>query len=342
VRGSAGAPLRFTFAISSYDHVRAVLDGRIPIEGAEPLFIQLPIPEMFRRFVKTRDWDVSEMSFVQYGTMRASGDDGIVGIPVFPSRMYRHTAIFVRSDRIQAPEDLVGSRIGIVGWANSAGVWARGLLSDMHGIRPADVTWYQGGVERPGRPEVVAPAALADDVRIVRVTDRGIEEMLWAGDLEAIIVPSPPASVESSASSGGLIRCLYDDPGEAERLYREKTRCLPIMHVIALSRALFDSDPSIAGRIYRAMDLARRQYFDQLEDPWASRIPIPWLAEHVEELREVFDTGIWPYGVEANRATLETYTRYLRDQGLIAADLETSEIFPEWQLGNESELVESL
>jgi 4,5-dihydroxyphthalate decarboxylase len=328
---SPAAPLRFTFAISSYDHVRAVVDGRIPIEGAEPLFIQLPIPEMFRRFATTQDWDVSEFSFGQYGTRRAAGDDRIVGIPVFPSRMYRHTSIYVRAERIRAPVDLIGSRIGIPAWANSAGVWARGMLADMHGIRASDVTWYQGGVDRPGRSEVLTYPHLPDDVRIIPVTDRGIEEMLWAGDLEAIIIPAPPPSIETSAASGGLIRRLYDDPRTAERLYREKTGCLPIMHLLGISRALFDSDPSIAGRIYAAMELARREYFARLEDTAASLVPIPWVADHLESLGAVFGADPWPYGVEANRTTLETYLRYLRAQGLAAGQVEPGDLFPEWE-----------
>lgn len=318
--------LRFTFAISSYDHVEAVVDGRVPIEGAEPLFVRLPIPEMFRRFVLTRDWDVSEMSFVQYGTIRASGDDGIVGIPVFPSRLYRHTAIFVRSDRIREPEDLAGRRVGIVGWANSAAVWARGLLVDMHGLRLREVTWYQGGVERPGRPETMHPAYLDDDVEIVSATDRGIEEMLWTGDLDAIIVPSPPASVVQSAASGGIVRLLFEDFGEAERRYREATRCVPIMHVVAIDRRLFARDPDIARRLYEALDRARREYFAALKD-----LPLPWLHEHLASLRAVIGDDVWPYGVEPNRPTLETYLRYLRDQGLVAGEFAVEDLFPEWQ-----------
>ncbi|HTX09631.1 MAG TPA: hypothetical protein VME22_13515 [Solirubrobacteraceae bacterium] len=324
-------PPRFTFAISSYDHVNDVVDGRIPIENAEPLFIRLPIPEMFRRFVIARDWDVSEMSFVQYGTLRAAGERGIVGIPVFPSRLYRQSAIFVRADRITAPEDLRGGRIGIVGWANSAGVWARGALSDMHGIAAADVTWYQGGVERPGRAEVIGPRYVPDDVKIVRVTDRGIEEMLWTGDLDGIIVPSPPASVEASISSGGLIRLLYEDFPAAERAYRDQTGCVPIMHVVALDRALFEQDPDIARRLYEALERARVEYFASLAQRCPTLVPIPWVDEHIESMRAALGNEVWPYGVEANRPTLETYLRYLRDQGLVDGGFGVDDLFPEWQ-----------
>lgn len=318
--------LSFTFAISSYDHVREVVDGRIPIEGADPLFVRLPIPEMFRRFVTHGDWDVSEMSFVQYGTMRANGEDRIVGIPVFPSRLYRQTAIFVRSDRIKTPADLAGSRVGIPGWANSAGVWARGLLADMHGIELADITWYQAGIDRPGRPEVVKARYLPGDVWVIPVPDRSLEEMLWAGDLDAIIVPNPPPSIETSAMTGGLVRYLYDDLATAQQQYRAKTGCLPIMHVVGINRDLYEQDPGIAARIYTALDTARQRYFERLADPEVSWAPIPWVRGYLRSL----GTDPWPYGVAPNLPTLRTYLRYLRAQGLIDSDIEPEALFPEW------------
>jgi len=327
---STTAPTRFTFAISSYDHVEELVTGRVPVAGAEPLFIRLPIPEMFRRFVVSQDWDVSEMSFVQYGTTRLNDDDRLVGIPVFPSRLYRQSSIFVRSDRISSPEDLIGSRVGIPAWANSAGVWARGLLEDMHGIRPADITWYQGGIERPGRPEAVPARHLADDVEIVRVADRGMEEMLWSGDLEGIILPAPPPSLETSVRSGGLVRLLYEDMETAERRYREQTRCLPIMHVVAVTRAFYEREPDILLRLYDALEAARTRYLDRLHDTAVSRVPLPWVDDHLADLDAVLGPQTWPYGIEPNRPTLETYLRYVRSQGLVGRDADPAELFPEW------------
>jgi 4,5-dihydroxyphthalate decarboxylase len=314
----------FTFAVSSYDHVRPVVDGRIPIEGASPLFMELPIPEMFRRFVKYQDWEVSEVSFVKYLTMRAAGDDRISAIPVFPSRMYRHTSIYVRTDRVSQPADLAGARIGITEWTNSAGVWARGLLADMYGLDAADITWYAGGTDRPGRAMVLAAPYLPPDVNIIQVEDRSLEEMLWAGDLDAVIVPNPPTSIASSDASGGLVRRLFADPRAAERSYYAKTGCLPIMHVVAISRRLLDRSPSIGVRLYKALDAARALYFERLLDPSVSRVPLPWISEHL-------DPDPWPYGVEPNRATIECLLRYGRTQGLLADRLEPADLFGEWE-----------
>jgi 4,5-dihydroxyphthalate decarboxylase len=324
-------PIPFTFAISSYDHVEPVVDGRIPIADAQPLFIRLPIPEMFRRFVARRDWDVSEMPFVQYATLRATGDPNLVGLPVFPSRLYRQTAIFVRSDRIHTPEDLRGSRIGIVAWANSAAIAGRGLLLDMHGIGASEITWYQGGVERPGRPETVRPRWLSDDVKVIPVTDRGIEQMLWDGDLEAIILPSPPATVDNSVRAGGLVQLLYGDFASAERDYRASTAALPIMHTVAMTRDLFDRDRDLLRRIYEALEQARREYFEQLAATEASLVPIPWVETHLAEVRAAIGADVWPYGVESNRPTFEIQLRYAQESGLVPAEFTADDLYPEWQ-----------
>lgn len=323
------SPLAFTFAISSYDHVQALVDGRIAIDGATPRFIRLPIPEMFRRFVNTQDWDVSEVSFVKYVTMRAAGDDRISAIPAFPSRLFRQRSIFVDSERVRRPEDLAGGRIGIPEWTNSAGVWARGLLADMHGIDPAAITWFQGGIDRPGRAVVLAPPHLPDGVRIVPVVDRSLEEMLWAGDLEAVIVPTAPPSVAHSVASHGRIRLLYDDALAAERAYHSATGCLPIMHVVAIARRLLEREPDIGRRIYDAMDAARRDYFDRVSDEAASRVPVPWLDEHLASVVAP-DADPWPYGVQTNAATIECLLRYAEAQGLIVARPDITDLFPDW------------
>ncbi|MFT4084992.1 MAG: hypothetical protein QM638_20610 [Nocardioides sp.] len=330
-RSSRAEPLGFTFAISSYDHVEDLVAGRIPIQGADPLFIRLPIPEMFRRFVTVQDWDVSEMSFVNYGTMRANGDDRVIGMPVFPSRLYRQSAIFVRSDRISRPEDLRGARVGVPAWANSAGVWARGLLADMHGVHPRDVIWYQGGIERPGRVENVPARFMPDDITLHRVADRGLEEMLWTGDIDALILPAPPPSLETSVASGGLIRLLYDDLAAAERAYREKTGCLPMMHVVAVSARLHEQDPTILVRVYDALETARREYFERLRSEEISHVPLPWHETHLARVDAELAMSDWAYGIEPNRRSLETYLRYVSAQGLIPTHgVRAEDLFPEW------------
>lgn len=316
-----------TVALSSYDHTLDLTNGEVKIAGTRPNFIELPAPEMFRRFIKYRDWDVSEISMVKYAMLRAAGDDELAAIPVFTSRMFRHGSIYVRSDRVREPLDLRGARIGIPEWSSSAGVWARGLLADMYGLSPFEMEWWQGGVDRPGRPGVLDAPALPAGFELHTVEDRSLEQMLWAGELDALIAPTPPGSVRTSDESGGVIRRLFQDLGAAERAYFERTRCLPPMHAIAIRRDVIEAYPWIASNLYRAFEVAKRRYFVRLTEISASRTAIPWTASYVAEAQALLGEDLWPYGVEPNRTSLEVFLRYCSEQGLLERALSVDELF---------------
>jgi 4,5-dihydroxyphthalate decarboxylase len=321
-------PLSLTMAISHYDHVEPVTSGEVRIEGADPVFFELPIPEMFRRFINAQEWELSEMSSAQYLSRRAAGDDRIIALPIFTSRMYRHTAIIVRRDRIRTAEDLRGARVGTPEWTLSACVWARGMLSDMYGVRPADMTWFQGGLDRPGRAEAVRPPALDDAVSLTAVTDRSLEEMIYAGDIDAIMAPQyPPALRRASESGDGLVGRLFDDPIAAEAAYLEKTGVFPIMHLVGLKRSFYEEHQWIASSVYRAFETAKQIHYSRILDAEVSRVPLPLIGEYVAEVQARFGSDPWPYGLEPNRHVLETLVRYEREQGLINNDLSVDELF---------------
>ncbi|MBO0768373.1 MAG: hypothetical protein J2O48_06780 [Solirubrobacterales bacterium] len=316
-----------TVALSSYDHTLDLTKGDVRIAGTRPNFIDLPLSEMFRRFVTYRDWDVSEISLVKYAMLRAAGDDDVVAIPVFTSRMFRHAAIYVRRERIHEPEDLRGARVGIPEWANSAGVWARGLLSDMYGVGPFEIQWVQGGLCSPGRAPVLSAPRLPDNAELEQVDDRSLEEMLWDGDLDALITPAVPPSLLAAAENGAGIGRLFNDVSAAEREYFKATRCLPVMHTVAIRRDLLERYPWLASNLYRAFEVAKRRYFVRLTEISASRTAIPWAAAYVARARELFGDELWPYGVDANQQSLEVFLRYGTEQGLFANPLEVDDLF---------------
>ena len=318
------AAVPITIAISSYDHVNELRQGQITIEGADPRFIELPIPEIFRRF---SEWEVSEMSSAKYVALRSAGDDRVKAIPVFTSRLFRHTSIYVRTDRIKEPRDLVGTRVGIPSWSMTAGVFARGLLSDMYEVRPQDVTWIQAGLDRPGRTEPIRLPALPEGVVIESNQADSLESMLWAGELDAVISPAIPESFDRSRGTGGPIGRLFEDSAPAEREYFGRTGVLPIMHVIVMRRDLVSAHPWLVTNLYRAFEVAKRRYFDRLLDISASRLPIPWIDEHLASIRKVLGEDPWPYGVEPNRVALEALIRYSGEQGLLARDITVDELF---------------
>ncbi len=322
------APLSVTMAISHYDHVEPVTSGQVPIEGTSPVFFELPIPEMFRRFINHQEWEISEMSSAQYLSRRAAGDDRVIALPIFTSRMFRHSSIIVRRDRIRTPEDLRGARMGTPEWTLSACVWARGMLSDMYGIRAADMSWFQGGLDRPGRAEAVRPPALGDDVSLTAVTDRSLEEMIYAGEIDAIMAPQyPPALRRAAESSDGLVARLFDNPVAAEAEYLERTGIFPIMHLVGMRRSFYEQHPWVASNVYRAFEAAKRIHYARLTDMSASRVPLPFVAEYLDGLKDRFGADPWPYGLDANRHVFETLIRYEREQGLITNEISPDELF---------------
>jgi len=190
------APLPLTIAINDYDHVRDLLTGRVEAEGISLTALNFEVEEIFFRFVRFREWDISEMSMGKYVSLRAGGDDTLTAIPVFPSRLFRHSGIYVRSDGpVRAPGDLKGKRIGVPEWSKTAVVYMVGLLRREYGVALEDVDWVQAGVNERGRPEKAA-LKLPESVRLIRVTDKTLTGMLRAGELDAVMSAHPPEAYE--------------------------------------------------------------------------------------------------------------------------------------------------
>src|SRR2546421_9821112 len=127
------AKVRLTLAINDYDHVRDLVEGDVEAEGIELTWLRLSVEETFFRFVRFREWEVTELSLAKYCALRAAGDDSVIALPVFPSRSFRHSAIFVRDDGpVDDPSALAGRRIGVPEWTQTATVYARGLLQHQY------------------------------------------------------------------------------------------------------------------------------------------------------------------------------------------------------------------
>lgn len=316
--------VRLTLAISEYEHVRDLTSGTVRPEGIDLTCLSLPIEEIFFRFIHYREWDVSELSFAKYLALRASGDDSLTALPVFPSRVCRHSSIFVRPDGPTKPEDLAGARIGVPEWAQTAAVYTRSLLMHEWKIPLESVEWYQAGVNQPGRREKVA-LYLPKGVQLTPVGDRSLDEMLRAGDLEAIFSAHPPASFERGEP--GIVR-LFPDFEEMERDYVKRTGIFPIMHVLAMKSSVLEESPWVARNLFSAFDEAKRRCEDRLGEMTASRIPLPWAPLRLAEARELFGGQLWPYGLEANRTTLAAFVDFAAEQGVISRTVPLEALFP--------------
>jgi 4,5-dihydroxyphthalate decarboxylase len=316
--------VRLTMAVSEYDHVRDLVDGRVSVEGVELQCLTLPVEELFFRFTQFREWDVSELSMGKYCALRSRGDDSLRAIPVFPSRVFRHSAIFVRADGpVDDPAALRGGRIGIPEWTVTATIYGRALLEHECGVALRDVRWVQGGTNQPGRIETL-PTELPDGVQVEREADTSLTELLLAGELDAIIAPHPPQALTDG--SGRVVR-LFSDPVAVERAAYAETGVFPIMHVIVLSAEVDDAHPWIAGNLVRAFSEARDRSLARVLDVNASRLPVPWGAAQAAAALEALHGEPWPYGLEANRTTLDAFLGYAHEQGVCATRLAPEDLF---------------
>lgn len=300
--------LPLTLAISPYDHARDLRP-----QGIDLTVLELAIEEIFYRFTRFREWDVSEMSFAKALALLSQSAPDIVAIPVFPSRVFRHSAIY--SKKLNAPKELEGKRVGIPEWAQTAGIYVRGLLRHEYGVDLARIEWVQAGVREPGRMEKVA-IELPPGVRITPAPDKTLAAMLASGELDAVI----------SARDPGGSR-LFPNCFELEEAYFRKTRIFPIMHVIVLRRELYERDRWIAMNLFKAFEEAKRASQARITEIGLSHIPMPWLAEHARRWRDIAGEDFWPYGIEGNRPTLEAFLQYAHEQGVTGRRLRVEELF---------------
>jgi 4,5-dihydroxyphthalate decarboxylase len=331
-------PLPLTLALGPYDHTRDVTDGTLRIEGVQLRTLDLPIEEIFYRFTLHREWDASEMSMGKYIALRSQDDISVMALPVFISRAFRHSMFYVREgSAIKRPEDLQGKRIGIPEWAQTAGIYGRGYLSDYVGIKLTDIEWIQAGVNEPGRREKVKlnlPAGL----QVRSVPERSLNDMLLAGELDAIMTARPPAGL--GQGHGQKIVRLMPDSQAAELQYFKDTSIFPIMHALVLKGPVLDAHPWVAMNMYKAFLEAKNRSMERLSDVTASHAPLAWMADYTERMRGIFGEDFYPYGIapgrggDINRKTLEAFLKFGFEQGVCQRRLEVEELFPPQVLGS--------
>ena len=282
--------LRLSIATGNYDRTRPMIDGDVKIEGVDPIFFLLSPEEMFFRSFRDGAFDVSELSLSSFTVKTANNDNPYVGVPVFPSRAFRHTAIFIRTDRgIQKPQDLIGRRIGTPEYQLTACVWARALLEE-YGVSPSAVLWVRGGLEEAGRTEKI-PLKLPSDIRIEPgPTEKTLTQMLVDGDIDAIVAPRAPSSFENFHPDIGW---LWRDPQKEAADYFGKTGIFPIMHLIGIRRELVEAHPWLPVAIFKVFSKAKEQALQLLLDASASKVTLPFVDEQLRSARQLMGDDFW-------------------------------------------------
>jgi 4,5-dihydroxyphthalate decarboxylase len=317
--------LQLTFACGAYDRVRALMDGRAQIEGVDLQVFPLEPEECFARAFRSQDFDITELSGSSHLLTTARGDSHYVGIPAFVSRVFRHSAFYIRTDRgIRGPEDLRGRLVGLPEYQMTACLWARGILADEYGVKPEEVRWRNGGQEQPGRTErtaITLPPHI--DLRPIPA-DRTLSGMLEAGELDALVTARAPSCFVRGAPN---VARLFPDFRTAEEAYFRKTRMFPIMHLIGIRRSLVQQHPWLAASVMKAFEQSRQVAMHELRQVGTLFVSLPWLGDDLMRAEAVMGQDYWRYGVGANRLELESMVRWARADGLVSREMAVEEMF---------------
>jgi 4,5-dihydroxyphthalate decarboxylase len=307
--------LKLTLACGRYDRTQPLIDGRVEVEGVDLTFLPLRPGETFWRMLNHGEFDVSEMSLSSYTILRSEGDTRFIAIPIFPSRVFRHSAVYLRADsKIAAPADLKGKRVGVADYQMTAAVWTRGFLSDDYGVKPEDIHWVIGRPVRTIKP----PSNITCE--FMR-QDTTLEAMLERGEIDALVSVMIPPTLGSS------VRRLFAEPRKVERDYYQRTGIFPIMHTFVLKTALYEANPWLAISFYRAFTRARDIAYYWMYDTDALTVGLPWVIDELETTRKIFGPQVWDYSIEGSRPTLEALVRHLDEQKLSRRPMKVEELF---------------
>ena len=346
--------IAISMASGEYDRIRAIRDGAVRVEGCAVTYHVVEPNQLFVRNLKSQEFDVSEMSFSAYIALRDQGRAHYTAIPVFLSRAFRHSAIFVRSGRgIASPADLKGKRVGTPEYFTTMLVWLRGLLSDEYGITPSDLHWRLGPLEQPVRqvpdPSPVQPRSggsaatqqskqsrqqptpVGDGEKNVEIetipAGKSLAGMLAEGELDAVFSARPPSCfLQAGGGKEGVAR-LFPDYRAVEQSYYRKTGVYPLMHAVGIRNSLVEQHPWVARNLFDAFAKAKEIAVADFEKLSAFALTLPWIEAEYRATQAVLGEDIWPYGIEANRKAIDTLCRYLHEQGFTKRRMSVDGLF---------------
>jgi 4,5-dihydroxyphthalate decarboxylase len=317
--------LSLSFACPPYDRILPLVLGKVVPEGIRLTYLPLEVEEIFWRQLRHQEFDVSESSLSTYVMLRSRGDERFIAIPVFTSRCFRHSFVFINNHKgIRLPQDLKGKIIGLPEYQITAVVWLRGIFQDEYGVSPEGILWRTGGQESPGRKEKIEldlPPRI--DVKPIP-PDKTLSQMLESGELDAVFSARAPSTFLKGSPN---VTRLFSNYREVEEEYYAKTGIFPIMHTIIISRKIYERNPWVATSLYKAFSTAKDIAIGSFDEMAALRVSLPWLHDEVQRTSKLMGQDWWPYGVDRNRKTLDTFLRYHHEQGLSARPMALEELF---------------
>ena len=315
--------LNLTLACWNYDRTRAIQDGSVQPDGININYHDLPVEETFFRMLRHQEFDVAEMSLSSYTVSLFREPRRFVAIPIFPSRFFRHSCIYVNAKSgIRTPKDLIGKKVGVPEFQMTAPVWIRGTLDEYYGVPVDSVTYYTGGEEEPGRSEKLA-LDLPANIKVQAIPDhKTLSQMLRDGEIDALHTARAPSTYDGK----NVVR-LFENYGEVEKDYFRKTGLFPIMHTIAIRRDVYEQNRWVAQSLYKAFVEAQKKTYADLRETAVLKAMLPFLNWEVDQTIKEMGTNYWAYGLQENEKVLSTFLKYHYDCGLSKRLLKPEELF---------------
>src|SRR5579863_7575695 len=318
------ANLQLSVAIGNYDRCRPLFDGEVQIDGVDPVFMMLSPEEIFFRAFRNAGFDICELSLSSATLKTSENNLPYVCVPVFLSRMFRHSAVYVRKDRIKVPQDLKGKRVGIPEYQLTANVWVRAFLNDDFGVKPEDITWVRGGISEPDRTEKIA-LNLPKDIHLEDAAPgKTISELLAEGAIDGFIAPRAPKIPLGDYRNIGW---LFDDPKEAAEEYYRKSKIFPIMHILGVRRELAERHRWLPRAIFKAFSESKELAITRLEEMSACKITMAFVDERLQKDRMLMGNDFWSYGIEKNKHVIDSFFAAHHAQGVSKRVVTIDEMF---------------
>jgi 4,5-dihydroxyphthalate decarboxylase len=317
--------LQLSIAVGHYDRIRPLVDGEVQIEGVDPVYMTQDPEEIFFRAFRHADYDVCELSLSSYAVKIAAGNSPYLAIPVFPSRAFRHSAVYVRNDRgIETPHDLKGKRIGVPEYQLTANVWVRLFLEEDHDLKASDVTWVRGGYEDPERVEKIGLNLPRGVVVEDAPPGKTISDLLASGEVDAVIGPRAPSCFVQGHPK---VKYLFEDPQASAAQWYSRTKIFPIMHTLGVRKTLLEAHPWLASALMKGFGKAKDIALARLTDTSATKVTLPFVDSHLLAARLLMGYDFWSYGFEPNEPTIDKFLERHHLEGLSSRRLRARELF---------------
>ena len=308
--------LKLNMATIYYPYFGIHLDGSYTAHDVQLTWNYVTPPDkLFRRVIESSMYDIAEMSMSGYTMLRGKGWREYVALPIFTSRRFRHSALFVRTDSdIVSGEQLAGKKVGLPEYHMTAAVWVRGFLEEDFGVKPDDVQWFTGGAERPGRVErVELPQEIANRVTPIP-PDETLFNMLLDGRLDAVMCAHKPAVARERDAR---VRTLFPNCPQVERNY---------YRTLVLRQSIFEKENNIAYRVHLILEELKKEFYATVE--LLRHHPVfPWLEDYIDEVEEIMGKDPWAHGITQNSPALDKFLSFSHSQGLLPKKPHLEELF---------------